>query len=69
MLTYPEAFRWKDPPYEYEHKRMPIDLLTGSDRIRIALERGEDLRELEASWLAELERFKEIRSEHLIYHE
>jgi uncharacterized protein YbbC (DUF1343 family) len=48
---------------------MPIDLLTGSDRIRIALERGEDLRELEASWLAELERFKEIRSEHLIYHE
>ncbi len=69
MLTYPEAFRWKDPPYEYEHKRMPIDLLTGSDRIRIALERGEDLRELEASWLAELERFKEIRSEYLIYDE
>lgn len=26
---YPEQFQWKQPPYEYEWKRLPIELLIG----------------------------------------
>jgi uncharacterized protein YbbC (DUF1343 family) len=27
--TYPEHFQWKQPPYEYEWKRLPIEVLIG----------------------------------------
>ena len=26
----PKQFKWRDPPYEYEHDKMPIDILAGS---------------------------------------
>src|SRR5690606_2354523 len=26
---YAEHFRWKQPPYEYEHKKLPIEILIG----------------------------------------
>jgi uncharacterized protein YbbC (DUF1343 family) len=26
---YPDEFRWKEPPYEYEWKRLPIEVLIG----------------------------------------
>ena len=31
---YPDRFEWKQPPYEYEHERLPIDLIIGDRRIR-----------------------------------
>ena len=31
---YPEHFRWKNPPYEFEEETMPIDLLWGNDWLR-----------------------------------
>lgn len=34
----PEHFRWFDPPYEYEMKLPPIDILFGSSALREALE-------------------------------
>ncbi|MBN2587976.1 MAG: DUF1343 domain-containing protein [Candidatus Fermentibacteraceae bacterium] len=35
--------RWKDPPYEYEYSRLPIDILSGGAGIREAVEsRDED---------------------------
>src|SRR6266404_1483416 len=30
----PDQFRWKDPPYEYEFGKMPIDCLAGSSALR-----------------------------------
>jgi uncharacterized protein YbbC (DUF1343 family) len=27
--VYPEQFQWKEPPYEYEWKRLPIEILIG----------------------------------------
>ena len=27
--TYPEEFKWKKPPYEYETEKLPIEILTG----------------------------------------
>jgi uncharacterized protein YbbC (DUF1343 family) len=34
---YPQDFDWLPPPYEYEHEKMPIDILFGSPRLREAL--------------------------------
>lgn len=34
---YPQQFAWLPPPYEYEHEKMPIDILFGSSRLREAL--------------------------------
>jgi uncharacterized protein YbbC (DUF1343 family) len=27
--TYPQDFAWKQPPYEYEHNKLPIEILCG----------------------------------------
>ncbi len=38
----PEAFGWRGPPYEYEERLLPIDILWGSGRLRWGVEAGED---------------------------
>lgn len=59
---YPEQFAWREPPYEYEYERRPIDLLTGDAAIREAIDAGCPVSELESSWQAELQGFlKESR--------
>jgi uncharacterized protein YbbC (DUF1343 family) len=35
---YPGDFRWTPPPYEYETEKMPIDILSGDDRLRTWLD-------------------------------
>jgi uncharacterized protein YbbC (DUF1343 family) len=34
---WPGEFAWLPPPYEYEREKMPIDVLFGSSRLRLAL--------------------------------
>jgi uncharacterized protein YbbC (DUF1343 family) len=60
-------FLWRDPPYEYEHLKRPIDILCGTDRIRIAIETGGRVRKLLAGWQDEAKRFKRRRQEFLLY--
>lgn len=36
-------FAWKNPPYEYVHDRLPIDILAGNDWLRPAIETLEPL--------------------------
>jgi hypothetical protein len=26
---YPDQFKWKQPPYEYEREKLPIEILLG----------------------------------------
>ncbi len=33
-------FDWRPPPYEYETEKMPIDILWGSDKLRLAIDAG-----------------------------
>ena len=63
----PREFRWKRPPYEFERRRLPIDILLGTDGIRRALERGRPLREIEAGWAAALGRWRRQRERVLGY--
>jgi uncharacterized protein YbbC (DUF1343 family) len=67
LSRYPEHFAYKDPPYEYEYERLPMDLILGDPRVRLAIEAGEDILELERSWKADLDRFAELRRSVLLY--
>ncbi len=71
LMAYREfgrgQFRWKEPPYEYEHDKLPIDILFGTDKIRKEIERGESLDQIEAGWQKELEAFRQKREKYLLY--
>jgi uncharacterized protein YbbC (DUF1343 family) len=65
---YPNYFSWKKPPYEYEKKLLPIDILAGTDRLRIDIEEGTDLKTMARRWDHELREFdKKIRRKYLLY--
>lgn len=62
-----KAFEWKKPPYEYEFKKQPIDLLIGDKAIRLHLEKGEDIDDIEKSWQNDLKEYMEISREVHLY--
>lgn len=65
---YPESFRWKSPPYEYENEKMPIDILAGNDTLRKGIEDDGDLRRMEERWQEECLHFcKTVRRRFLMY--
>ena len=39
----PARFAWQQPPYEYEHDKQPIDVLYGSDQLRLTIDRDGDV--------------------------
>jgi uncharacterized protein YbbC (DUF1343 family) len=63
----PRRFAWRRPPYEFERRRLPIDILLGTDRIRRALERGRATRDIERGWRDELRRWTRRRAPALLY--
>jgi uncharacterized protein YbbC (DUF1343 family) len=65
--TYPRDFKWKEPPYEYEEVKLPIDILAGTDRLRKDIDAWKDLDEMEAWWKEETKAFEKIRKKFLIY--
>ena len=64
---YGKEFRWKDPPYEYDYERNPFDLISGTSKVREAIERGDSLAAMTASWEAPLLQFKALRKQFLLY--
>ena len=67
MQAWPEDFSWRPPPYEYEFEKLPIDIITGDEEIRMGLEEGKDLDEMEVGWLKELKGFLAQRRNYLLY--
>jgi len=65
--TWPREFTWKEPPYEYETIKMPIDILAGTDRFRKMIEKWAELKDMEAWWKEEQKAFEKIRKEYLLY--
>jgi uncharacterized protein YbbC (DUF1343 family) len=63
----PRHFRWRRPPYEFERRRLPIDILLGTDRIRRALAHGATLRAIEAGWQRDLAAWRRRRVAYLAY--
>ena len=63
----PDQFRWKDPPYEYELERKPIDCLAGSSELREQIEAGVTAREIARSWEGPVGAFMKLRERFLLY--
>jgi uncharacterized protein YbbC (DUF1343 family) len=63
----PERFAWRNPPYEYEHTKWPIDILYGSARLREGLEQGVGMAEISRAAEAETRAFLPIREKFLLY--
>ena len=63
----PDRFEWRDPPYEYEHEKMPIDILAGSPELREQIEQQIPLDDIAASWLSGVREFEEIKKPYLLY--
>jgi len=64
---YPKDFRWAEPPYEYERKKMPIDIITGSRDFRNTINKRSGLDKLLESWQEEELAFKKERKTFLLY--
>ncbi|MBN1626877.1 MAG: DUF1343 domain-containing protein [Deltaproteobacteria bacterium] len=60
-------FRWKDPPYEYEFERMPIDLILGDGELREAIGTGEDISKIIGIWDNENRDYVQWRRDFLLY--
>jgi uncharacterized protein YbbC (DUF1343 family) len=64
---YPGQFEWRQPPYEYEYEKRPIDLLCGGPRIPEMIESGADSQAIRASWRDEVAAFSGRRQRYLLY--
>ena len=60
-------FEWRQPPYEYEHDKMPFDILAGSSELRKQIEADLPLREISASWAGARAAFEKERQHYLLY--
>ncbi len=64
-----EDFAWRNPPYEYDFHRLPIDLILGDSLIRSGIESGKDIDEILEDCSEGVEDFLESRKPYLIYEE
>jgi len=67
IVNHPNDFFWKQPPYEYEYEKLPMDMILGSKHLRESIEAGVPIDELEAGWQNELRNFDTEREPFLIY--
>ncbi len=61
------SFQWKEPPYEYEYEKLPIDMINGTDSLRLWVEAQgsfDELLQLERQQWAD---FEEKRAQVLLY--
>ena len=63
----PERFRWRDPPYEYEHEKLPFDILAGSSELRQQIESGMTAEDIARSWEPAVADFGTLRRQYLLY--
>ena len=63
----PDRFQWRDPPYEYEHEKLPFDILAGSSRLREQIEGAIPAEEIARSWEPAVAEFEQLRAKFLLY--
>lgn len=62
-----EDFAWKQPPYEYEEKLLPIDILNGTSAVREWVESGGSYQELEQIEQQNMDSYVDMRKDILMY--
>lgn len=63
----PDAFAWRSPPYEYEERLVPIDILWGHDGLRKGMDDGASIEELMGDAEAECAEFRTASRPHRLY--
>ncbi len=63
----PDRFAWREPPYEYEHEKMPIDILAGSTTLRTQIESRVPIDDIAAGWKDGVAAFEETKAPYLLY--
>jgi uncharacterized protein YbbC (DUF1343 family) len=64
---YGEAFQWRNPPYEYEEKKLPIQILCGGIEIPEMIHSGASLKSIRDSWANDVSAFLRLRGKYLLY--
>jgi uncharacterized protein YbbC (DUF1343 family) len=67
LKVHPDAFQWRDPPYEYEYEKAPIDLILGDRKLSMDLQSGTSPAELRKLWFSDLAEFNERRARYYLY--
>ena len=63
----PAGFAWRQPPYEYERDKLPIDILAGSNTLRQQIESDVSPAQIAASWSDDEQAFERTRAKYLLY--
>ena len=65
---YPDYDLWRSPPYEYEYKKSPIDLISGSHELREWVDDPKSkLRDWDEKLLEDEKKWKKQRKDFLLY--
>lgn len=64
---YPKLFGWRNPPYEYEREKLPIEILCGCADLPNMIRQGTSLDEIRRSWQKDIAGFIGRRSSCLLY--
>lgn len=67
LKHHPHEFKFKEPPYEYEFERLPMDLILGSKTLREKITGFENLIQLSDQWIDELDQFKSLSRKYHLY--
>lgn len=63
----PGSFAWRQPPYEYEQVKLPIDILAGTERLREQIDDDLTADAITAGWRSSLDEFDTQRQRVLLY--
>ena len=63
----PDPELWRQPPYKYEHTKLPFDILSGSSALREQIESGMTATTIAATWRADEEEFLRRRESLSLY--
>jgi len=64
---YPDSFQWRRPPYEYETRKLPIEILCGGRKVPQWIENGTSMSEIRKGWQQDVVRFMALRQRYLLY--
>ncbi|MCW7754156.1 DUF1343 domain-containing protein [Desulfobotulus sp. H1] len=67
MEQHPSSFALKEPPYEYEYEKLPMDMILGSSKIRESLQNGVSANELRQTWQKDLADYRSRTKDFLLY--
>jgi uncharacterized protein YbbC (DUF1343 family) len=67
IANHRQAFQWKEPPYEYEFDRLPMDLILGDYQLRSQVEGLQDPLEIIETWKPALKQFETLSKRYYLY--